>query len=357
MIKINFPRVGVDGISRTEEQILTWFSLSITGDKYEGVDNRIIADLKNRYSHPSDNIDRVLEINDEKVVVDFLLKIKKELSLIIKMPPNKIEDFRIKCGVKLSEVIDLDAKNFDNKGTVVSEKFGKVILDCLRYSTYRNSLLLKLADFLNIRTCPYCNAAYTLYIEGDERKYEENNGFTEDKKKRAMFQFDHYFPKEKYPIFSISFYNLIPSCSCCNLKKSKTDIKYPLKFHPYLGSIADSFHFKMNEGSSLSFWKGKIPEKFDLEMIANESVNQTSIDMYNHQYNIVLQYDRFTYEVYELYKHEYSYKHYQSILSNMDDENLRSFFIVKENWEPIERTPLSKLKNDIKKQLKDDCVL
>lgn len=43
----------------------------------------------------------------------------------------------------------------------------------------------------------------------------DNNGKT-----RAMYQLDHYFPKSRYPMLSISFFNLQPCCSSCNTSKS-----------------------------------------------------------------------------------------------------------------------------------------
>lgn len=360
MIKIDFPRIGVDGISRTEAQILTWLVHSITGEKYKGYDSQIIKDLKYKYSHPSDDIDNVLRrIKDKKIKIIkyILLKIKDNLTLLITMKPSYIEYFIKKNKKKIFRYFSLDVDIIDSNGNLTNKKLGNIILICLRYAVYRESLLLRLADFLNIRSCPYCNAAYTLYIEGKEDKYDENNILSKCNIRRAMFQFDHYFPKEKFPIFSISFYNLIPSCTCCNQKKSETEVVYPIKFNPHIGSVSEYFYFKMDEGPSLSLWKGKIPEKFELKMVANNSADQSAIDKYNRQYNIVLQYNRFTHEVYELYKNEYSHKHYKDILDKIPDKDLQTLFIAKDTMDSIERTPLSKLKSDIKKQIKEDNIL
>lgn len=61
-----------------------------------------------------------------------------------------------------------------------------------------------LMEQLNVRTCPYCNRNYTT--------------FTATKKMRP--DFDHYYPQSIFPYFALSFFNLIPSCSFCNRKKS-----------------------------------------------------------------------------------------------------------------------------------------
>lgn len=52
---------------------------------------------------------------------------------------------------------------------------------------------------VGMKVCPYCNIAYT---------YSRGNSVTA--------QLDHFFPKSEYPMFALSFYNLIPSCSACN---------------------------------------------------------------------------------------------------------------------------------------------
>ncbi len=69
-----------------------------------------------------------------------------------------------------------------------------------------------LIDSLKVRVCPYCNRNY-IFSGKDVRTCE----------------LDHFFPKSLYPIFAVSFYNLIPSCPTCNGKK-KDDI---LKVYPH----------------------------------------------------------------------------------------------------------------------------
>lgn len=78
----------------------------------------------------------------------------------------------------------------------------------------------KLAKSLKIRTCVYCNRQYTFTVE-------------EGNEKITRPQFDHFFSKEKHPLLALSFYNLIPCCSICNLRK--TDKPFPLNeyLHPY----------------------------------------------------------------------------------------------------------------------------
>ena len=39
-----------------------------------------------------------------------------------------------------------------------------------------------------------------------------------------MAQLDHFYPRDKFPIFSVSLYNIIPACGTCNHIKSTNEI-------------------------------------------------------------------------------------------------------------------------------------
>lgn len=66
-----------------------------------------------------------------------------------------------------------------------------------------------LLEQLGINVCPYCNRAYitTIYIK-------EKNDI-----KKVRPDFDHFLSEDKFPLFTLSFYNLIPSCHQCNRLK------------------------------------------------------------------------------------------------------------------------------------------
>src|SRR5699024_24936 len=59
--------------------------------------------------------------------------------------------------------------------------------------------------------------------------------------------FDHWFPKGSYPLLSLSFYNLIPSCNMCNGSIKGTKIlRLKNTFHPYLKHDEDSLRMNFN---------------------------------------------------------------------------------------------------------------
>lgn len=108
-----------------------------------------------------------------------------------------------------------------------------------------------LAKLLNINTCTYCNRIYNLTVT-------KNN-----KEVGIRPQFDHWFPRSKYPLLSLSYYNLIPSCYLCNSSlKGDTDFTLRKNIHPYIIKNAGfRFCFNVND---LDKWD------FNLSIVVND---------------------------------------------------------------------------------------
>lgn len=64
---------------------------------------------------------------------------------------------------------------------------------------YKEKINWWIIDKTNVKVCPYCNLAYTY-----------------NRKEKVTAQLDHFFSKSEYPMFSLCYYNLIPSCPACN---------------------------------------------------------------------------------------------------------------------------------------------
>jgi len=104
-----------------------------------------------------------------------------------------------------------------------------------RYDAYT------LAMNLNRSTCTYCNRIYTHTVA------------RVNSSKVMRPQFDHWFSKSKHPALSMSFYNLIPSCSVCNSSiKGTLDFDLATHLHPYVDvNCHDKFvyGYKYNKSS------------------------------------------------------------------------------------------------------------
>ncbi|WP_435522677.1 HNH endonuclease [Chryseobacterium indoltheticum] len=94
-----------------------------------------------------------------------------------------------------------------------------------------NNLGRWLSEKMNVRVCPYCNHNYIFTLNVAESKSEN--------KITSKPHFDHYLPKSKYPILSLSLYNLIPSCSVCNKIKDEREFT----FYPYDETSKENLKF------------------------------------------------------------------------------------------------------------------
>lgn len=102
------------------------------------------------------------------------------------------------------------------------------------------------AQRIGVTTCPYCNRSYI---------------FTSSKSGTRP-QYDHYFPKSKYPYLALSMYNLIPCCSICNGLKRDVDTCQTPIVYPYKDSYGRqvSFEAASRESDDITVWLGAAEE-------------------------------------------------------------------------------------------------
>lgn len=139
-------------------------------------------------------------------------------------------------------------KNLKNDKITILEN----IFDYDSFRGFKSSIVngFWLSKELGVDCCPYCNRNFTT-------SHKQNYDLNKNENKYVFPCFDHFYPKEVYPLLALSFYNLIPSCNVCNSDykgiKDPNDLandKYKI-LHPYndLGNKHFSFDF--------------IPEKYE----------------------------------------------------------------------------------------------
>ncbi|MBT8184461.1 MAG: hypothetical protein KJN76_06455 [Eudoraea sp.] len=201
------------------------------------------------------------------------------------------------------------------------------------YSAY------KLAENLSIRSCTYCNRTYTTTIRA------RDNG------KLMRPQFDHWFPKSKYPLLALSFYNLIPSCYTCN-SSVKGDMELNLNdhIHPYVDKTQSSeFSFSYLYNSSMNSYSIRIKHDKRNSKAFN-TLNKLKIDQ---------MYEAHLEELKDLIKIKQSYSDsYIDKIKGMFKKNelskreiYRLLFSTEMNIADFDKRPLSKFKSDILKEL------
>ncbi len=166
--------------------------------------------------------------------LDYLKKLKSELDSLILLKPS---DFKRKC-----DEYDLifDSKSvakFKIKLFGQSKEFYKHVVYALRYDDVSWEFAQQIKK-IPIRSCVYCNMIETNSSDMDDPSIEGE----------VDFEIDHYKCKSLYPFLCISFYNMFPSCSKCNKKKS--DLEFSNDFCLYVEddfSERDPFEFSTKD--------------------------------------------------------------------------------------------------------------
>ena len=315
MNKITFPRVGYDGIERSEDDIKKWSEKrGINGEIQKRLGCKITKEIIG--SIDETDKEKIIELIDE-------LKIPDKLNAILFYKPKEIEENKAHFAI---------IKKYDKLKTAIEDAF--------YYKEFRKRELVELAKMLNVKVCPYCNMQYTLYAE--EKDGEE----TEDE--LAKFQFDHFISKTDYPMFSMSLYNLIPSCAVCN--HGKRDGELPVELNPYYNDIHKLFHFEVKDQLDLLLSK-----KVDRVDIKTESTkgNEQIVNTYNNIFHISTLYSRHKDIVQEIYDKAYIASSAENLARLLKTDKKR----LSELWygtyldeKDIEKRPLTKFIQDIKKQ-------
>ncbi len=136
--------------------------------------------------------------------------------------------------------------NWQDMSLPANVKFRNELINRMGYKTLRNDFYPGYFEKLQIKACVYCNCQFALTVR-------RVNG-----KKIAKFQVDHALPKAEYPCFSISFYNLYPTCGPCNNSKSRSNISFILYSADYNDYQSSKFQFELDKTSLIRYkvnWK------------------------------------------------------------------------------------------------------
>jgi hypothetical protein len=99
----------------------------------------------------------------------------------------------------------------------------------------------ELCSELGAKTCYYCNRQSVVAVKRGKQKI-------------ATPQLDHFLDKSSHPLLALSFFNLIPCCSNCNLKKSNADYSVKNNIHPYLEGFDKAGKFSYHPKSLDALW-------------------------------------------------------------------------------------------------------
>lgn len=155
---------------------------------------------------------------------------------------EEFENYLLSDQTPFGELDGLDSDyirdNFSKNTDPVLSGLYKELCQIFNYTQFKNwepnrtYSSYKLAEKLGMRACTYCNRDYILVQKGEKNS------------KLLCPQYDHWFPKSKFPLLQVSFYNLIPSCGSCNSSVKGDDVlKVNDYCHPYMPWDVESFYF------------------------------------------------------------------------------------------------------------------
>lgn len=237
---------------------------------------------------------------------------------------------------ELQDIIKEFNSRFPDYETLLKSDNEKSVFITYMINQYNNMLInygKRLIQDLNVIVCPYCNRQYTFSI---------------DSKKAIKPEFDHFYPKTRYPYLALSFYNLIPCCHTCNRAKSTSLIK----INPYIEGFDDDAIFYINRIDNCIFHQ----DEWSVLIRTNDKC-KTNIDEFGLE-ELYKQHKDYAAEV--VFRELANESPYLDTLKAMfhigaltDSEIQRIILGNYVDHSDLGKRPLSKLTHDIIKQIRD----
>ena len=244
-----------------------------------------------------------------------------------------------------------EAKRKKNNPNLVS-KYNTILEKLQKAFDYDHSIsqnkerAYRLTEMKGTNVCTYCNRQYIFTVNKPKKKGLEHI---------VRPELDHWFCKELYPLLSLSFYNLIPSCHICNSSvKGDEVLTLDTHIHPYVQEDANpKIQFKPTIVSGQSSMYGVKIERTK-ESKEDNTVKAFALD------EIYAEHGRL--EVTELMRFNYAYNDgylkvlFEELLNDFGTkltkaEIYRMLFGTELEPERFGERPMSKLKYDVLRYL------
>ena len=298
------------------------------------IENFKIQVLSNFYNDEKQKI--VLKKGEDKKI-----KWTIDINAINRLIKRKLKNYPKEIDLEKLITLDYkelcDLKHFIDKNKSFTE-LNKTQKDYF-YTLYQKLKKSEYIKDLDIAVCPYCNRNYIF-------------NFKKSKSLEATAQLDHFFNKSSYPFFSVSIFNLVPSCQTCNQRKSK---KSDVIYHPFIESLNDDVKFRLKIKDS-KFYYDKDSLKIEKEIIKNKEKVNSHIETFNIQ-NLYNEHKDIALELIQkaqIYNESYIdelYQKYEGTLFKNREDVLRHITGGYIEDKDINKRPLSKLIKDISEEL------
>lgn len=321
--------------------------------------SEIFFDLKNGQLKVTKNILKEVITTGSSSSIDLILTNVEAIRLFNLFKKVKGDLYNILMGSpeKLQEIVDSGILKFP-AGSIESS----CIKEVFNYGKYGNKgfALAKnrwttytLTSELNLFVCPYCNRNWIVTVT--------NNDVKGTKKKIVNPQIDHFFSQEEQPQFSVSFYNLIPSCEACNSRiKKRIQFNYKEYLHPYKNCYGNYAKFE-TIAKDLDSQQG-LANNFNVGLIYDQKINaslKSRIEKSHKTFQIETIYEQHGDIISDLYykKLLYSYEYVQTLQNGLPNHKFEIDEIYRITFgnyyfdKDFNKRPFSKLTRDVVENL------
>lgn len=209
MLQINQNTFQISAIAEEWSERLYLFLTEKSEACHEAYKDKMFVKIKQN---------KLLSVEEKRIAMDYITRYCDNVEFFAKANEAEMEDIQQICGSLKS--------NSPNVYNELKEIFIQLYKDFVAITNKPKNLAIPISyyfiDRLGLRTCPYCNRAYTFNIYNAEGK-------------RVRPEYDHFYDKATYPFLALSFYNLVPSCPICNHIKGIKKLHVNPFFHDFKG--------------------------------------------------------------------------------------------------------------------------
>lgn len=285
--------------------------------------------------------------NDKDVVADYINLLIGDYPAVLTLEPKewaayikKYDKVQKREPGMLTKTVAY-AKN--GKGKLYTATLYERIISCLRYDEARK-ILGGIHQQMGLKTCVYCNVLPTLSSAGD-----------------VLYQMDHYLPKSIYPFLGTCFYNLQPSCGVCNGHKGTKDSDFGLYVNVEQHKVLSPFLFipQVRNGH------GAYPTCSEIKFTGEAKHVTRESEAHEEMFHLKNMYACCTGEVDKLYEDAYKINDsavqamsacFGLTLTKADVVAYMSGHLSLDEKD-VHKEPLTKLRQDTIKQMKEDGVV
>ncbi|BCZ46067.1 hypothetical protein psyc5s11_21340 [Clostridium gelidum] len=206
----------------------------------------IIEDIYNAKIKAFNSNHKKFKIIPETLSIEYECLTKWDKKFFIN---KSIIDIKKKICIELQEKEKFYTNCFGNVNKLGDiEKFNRMLKFFISYEMLDDKQRHIILNALDVSVCPYCNRQYITSYEPSEKGKNKIETL-------ATADLDHFYPKAKFQLFSLSLYNFVPACQICN---SRMKIDRPIEIlYPYAECFGDEVKFEVipvdeeNEGKAL----------------------------------------------------------------------------------------------------------